>query len=172
MHNYLKYEKSRIKVRSFLKLVFACLVMFLFIYLFIYFAERFLLILFVVFFFKTFALKFSVVFCQYGFWPVDPVVLSCTLSQKGILGLVVQFSLLWLECKMFTVFGVRHGVRSMNSRNMNHACASVKKAQNCNKDCIISGISLDTKQTFCLTVRAYLNTQKYGLFCSLAFNNL
>ena len=22
-------------------------------------------------------------------------------------------------------------------------------------------------QTFCLTVRAYLNTQKYGLFCSL-----
>ena len=24
-------------------------------------------------------------------------------------------------------------------------------------------------QTFCLTARAYLNTQKYGLFCSLAF---
>ena len=25
-------------------------------------------------------------------------------------------------------------------------------------------------QTFCLTARAYLNTQKYGLFCSLSFN--
>ena len=25
-------------------------------------------------------------------------------------------------------------------------------------------------QTFCLTVRAYLNTQKYGLFCSLRAN--
>ena len=112
------------------------------------------------------------VFCQYGFWPaVDPVVLSCTLSQKEFIGLVVQFRLLWLECKMFTVFGIRHGVRSMNSRDMNH-CASVKKAQNCNKVCIITGISLDAKQTFCLTVRAYLNTQKYGLFCSLAFNNL
>ena len=24
-------------------------------------------------------------------------------------------------------------------------------------------------QTFCLTARAYLNTQKYGLFCSLSF---
>ena len=59
----------------------------------------------------------------------------------------------------------------MNSRDMNH-CASVKKAQNSNKDCIITGISLDAKQTFCLTVRAYLNTQKYGPFCSLAFNNL
>ena len=141
-------------------------------FLFIYFAERFLLILFVVFFRKkTFALTFSVVFCQYGFWPVDPVVLSCTLSQKEFIGLVVQFRLLWLECKMFTVFGIRHGVRSMNSRDMNH-CASVKKAQNCNKVCIITGISLDAKQTFCLTVRAYLNTQKYGLFCSLAFNNL
>ena len=142
-------------------------------FLFIYFAERFLLILFVVFFFlkKTFALTFSVVFCQYGFWPVDPVVLSCTLSQKEFIGLVVQFRLLWLECKMFTVFGIRHGVRSMNSRDMNH-CASVKKAQNCNKVCIITGISLDAKQTFCLTVRAYLNTQKYGLFCGLAFNNL
>ena len=111
------------------------------------------------------------VFCQYGFWPVDPVVLSCTLSQKEFIGLVVQFRLLWLECKMFTVFGIRHGVRSMNSRDMKH-CASVKKAQNCNKYCIITGISLDAKQTFCLTVRAYLNTQKYGLFCSLAFNNL
>ena len=141
-------------------------------FLFNYFAERFLWILFVVFFLKkTFALTFSVVFCQYGFWPVDPVVLSCTLSQKEFIGLVVQFRLLWLECKMFTVFGIRHGVRSMNSRDMNH-CASVKKAQNCNKVCIITGISLDAKQTFCLTVRAYLNTQKYGLFCSLAFNNL
>ena len=26
-----------------------------------------------------------------------------------------------------------------------------------------------TFQTFCLTARAYLNTQKYGLFCSLQF---
>ena len=25
--------------------------------------------------------------------------------------------------------------------------------------------------TFCLTARAYLNTQKYGLFCSLAYNS-
>ena len=25
-------------------------------------------------------------------------------------------------------------------------------------------------QTFCLTARAYLNTQKYGLFCSLVFS--
>ena len=25
-------------------------------------------------------------------------------------------------------------------------------------------------QTFCLTTRAYLNTQKYGLFCSLLFH--
>ena len=27
--------------------------------------------------------------------------------------------------------------------------------------------SLASFQTFCLTARAYLNTQKYGLFCSL-----
>ena len=27
-------------------------------------------------------------------------------------------------------------------------------------------------QTFCLTVRAYLNTQKYGLFCSLQVSRL
>ena len=27
-------------------------------------------------------------------------------------------------------------------------------------------------QTFCLTARAYLNAQKYGLFCSLALHDL
>ena len=39
------------------------------------------------------------------------------------------------------------------------------------KKSVLTGLFSASFQIFCLTARAYLNTQKYGLFCSLILQN-
>ena len=53
----------------------------------------------------------------------------------------MQYDIVFLDCKKVSFF-------SPQSRSLFSA-------------------SFQSFQTFCLTARAYLNTQKYGLFCSL-----
>ena len=83
---------------------------------------------------------------------------------------------LTLDCKIVVFFfsksvktSVKRGVNVLHERSarVSHALwaceAREKISVSPQSRCLFSA----SFQTFCLTARAYLNTQKYGLFCSL-----
>ena len=72
-----------------------------------------------------------------------------------------------LDCKTVGFFFLKI------SKEIGKACRKSLKRAKREKKGIFSVISPQSRslfsasfQTFCLTARAYLNTQKYGLFCS------
>ena len=58
---------------------------------------------------------------------------------------------------------VKPGVRILRTRSARASHARIFSASSQSRSLVSTSF-----QTFCLTIRAYLNTQKYGLFCSLA----
>ena len=68
---------------------------------------------------------------------------------------------------------VKRGVRvlrawSARASHARRACEAREKSVSPQSRSLFSALF----QTFCLTARAYLNTQKYGLFCSLSTSRL
>ena len=74
-----------------------------------------------------------------------------------------------LDCKTVSFFfsksvkkSVKRGVRVLRARSSRASHAHIFSVSPQSRSLFSASF-----QTFCLTVRAYLNTQKYGLFCSL-----
>ena len=76
----------------------------------------------------------------------------------------------WLDCKTIVFFSksvkksVKRGVRVLRARSSraSHALLSPQSRS----------VFSASFQTFCSTPRAYLNTQQYGVFCSLSHDGL
>ena len=109
---------------------------------------------------------------------------KCNQLDRNILALPVRFSGLGLrnpslearrelDCKTVVFFSksvkksVKRGVRVLRGRRARSARA--RRACEAREKKPQFSASF---QTFCLTARAYLNTQKYGLLCSLGANTL
>ena len=75
----------------------------------------------------------------------------------------------WIDCKQSFFFSksvkkwVKPGVRILRALRARASHVRIFSASSQSRSLVSASF-----QTFCLTTRAYLNTQKYGLFCSLA----